>query len=975
MVIFGSFSLVHAQQLDHRQGEIIICLHAAGSVEQIVSRHVTFENSRTNLQIDRCLSKSGHIWHAKFDFTEVNENHFLQDLASDPMIRIAQFNHFVKRRSDRPNDPFIDEQWQWINTGAHVNDVMNGLSRAWDITTGGVTALGDTIVVAAIDVGVNAQHEDLRANIWFNRLEIPNNGIDDDENGYIDDYRGWNVVEENDNIDPEELSGQQDSHGTEILGTIGSVGNNGNGTIGINWNVKMMNIYFNADLNEADMIGAYGYILEQRKIYNETQGEKGAYVVSTNLSYGDEDLTPEETPIWCAVYDMLGEQGILNCAATANEELNIDTIRDVPTSCASDFLISVTATDISDQRTFAAFGKNDIDIAAPGERIYTTNLNTYGPVTGTSYASPIVAGAVALLYATPCSDIANLAQIDPPAAALMARSMILENVDPIESLADEVSSGGRLNVFNALSASLAACSACVAPFDIQTEVAADVANISWTLNDSVTTTKLEFRVKGDTLWMVNDSVSAPLTLADLQTCQTYEYQLTSTCEDGTQATSNIIEFTSGLCCDAPSTLELIEILTTSVTISWDSVSASEGYDARYRLIDSVNWDTIFEITGPQITLDSLSLCSEYLLQVRTICSGEFSSFGDTLSFRTMGCGPCLDSTYCSLDVQPFGGEWIEAFKLNTIDNQSGYNEGYGDFTGSATTLKMDNSYEMVFTPGFQNDTLEEHYFAWIDYNQDGTFDNDTELVFASDTATADTMVVGAFKVPNDVPEGLTRLRIMMLFEPIDTVRGCDQLVDLGEAEDYCVNILFDSLLCPQPTNVDTANFAGTSTDIVWEKVDSAIAYTIRYRKVGEEDWEEAADTATMYPLSELEECAEYEVQVQAVCMQDTSGYTESLVFATFCSTRAPEIAAIESYQVYPNPFVGDLFLLLNSGEALAGRIYLRNLDGKRLVEKAVRINDGESKITLTSLGHLPHGMYVVTLVTDKGQITRKLIKS
>ncbi len=968
-----SLSSVSAQELDHRQGEFIICLHQADQLSAFVERHRFFNNVTTDLRAKKCLSRSGNIWQVSYDFAEVNGHEFKQSLEQDPGVRIVQHNHFLKKRSRQPDDPLVDEQWQWFNISARSEVAMSSLQRAWDITTGGLSAHGDTIVVAAIDVGVNDKHEDLRQNIWINHAEIPGNEIDDDENGYVDDYRGWNVVEENDNIDPEEFGGSQDAHGTEILGTIGAAGNNGFGVSGVNWNVKMMNVYFNSDLNEADMIGAYGYIMEQRKMYNESNGTKGAFVVSTNLSYGDEDLTPEETPIWCAVYDMLGEVGILNCAATANEALDIDSIKDVPTSCLSDFMISVTATDINDNRTFSAFGKNDIDLAAPGELVYTTNLNAYGTVTGTSYASPIVAGAIALLYASPCADLANLAKTDPAAAARMARELILSQVDPIESLTDQVSSGGRLNIFNTISSSLSACMECVAPFDVVAEVSPAVVNISWSLEDSTATTNLEYRMIGDTNWVLVENVTSPTSLADLGDCQTFEFQLTSMCLDSTSATSNIGGFTTSLCCDSPGGLRLGEVTDGSANIQWDSVTAALSYELRATTVDSISWDTI-ALSSTSAQLDSLLPCQEYLVQIRTICTGMSSMFGDTLHLRTLGCGPCLDSTYCELDVQPFGAEWIESFTLNTIDNTSGYNDGYGDFTGDATTLLTDNSYDLTFRPGFAGDTLAENYFAWIDYNQNGAFENETELVFASDSATADSVVIGTFTVPFDAPEGLTRLRVLMLFEPLDTVMGCGQLVDLGEAEDYCVNIVFDSLLCPKPEGVDTANFAGTSTDIVWERVDSAIAYTIRYRKMGEEEWEEAADTANMYALSELEECADYEVQVQAVCMQDTSGYTESFVFSTFCSTNVPELALVESFDVFPNPFLSEFSIQLESKSAFHAQMELWQPDGSLILNQPVPVTEGKNSLVVKDLNDLSSGVYFLTLRSDSGQIVRKLMK-
>ncbi len=966
-----------AQALDYRQGELIICLHPGTQIDRVLADYQLVNGKRSKMEIARCLSPTGNIWKITFDHNTLDHHKLIHALKEGPLVQVVQLNHFVKKRSRLPNDPFLDRQWQWFNVGARNPMDLSNLAKAWDITTGGLTATGDTIVVASIDVGVNYMHHDLSANIWYNTHEVPGNRIDDDNNGYIDDYRGWNLLFENDNIEPELFAGNiPEEHGTEILGTIGARGNNGSGVTGINWTVKMMNVYFNRDLNEADMIGAYGYILEQRKLYNETQGQRGAFVVATNLSWGDEDLTPDETPIWCTIYDMLGEVGILNAAATANDLLDIDDIKDVPTSCPSEYLISVTATDVDDQRTFAAYGKNDIDLAAPGQLIYTTKVNEYGFATGTSYASSIVAGSIALLYSTPCSDLANIAMTNPSDAALIARDLILDHVDTLSALSEDVKTGGRLNVFKSLSATLEECNACIAPFDVVATVELDSVILTWSLSDSVTTTSLEFRTFGDTVWSEIDSVTSPYKFTDLEECTAFELRLTGTCIDGSNATSNPTIFTTLLCCDPPQNA-VVTGGDGSIVVSWEAVLGAEAYELRFAPIDSVTWDTVTNITATTLTLDSLLPCTNYGIQLRTICTGNMKEFGDTLTFLTNGCGPCLDTTYCELDIQPFGAEWIDRFSLLEIDNASGYNEGYGDFTGSihTTTLKTDNAYELTFWPGFANDSLAEHYFAWIDYNQNGDFDDEGEMVFSTEEATADSMVVGKFKVPSTAAEGVTRLRIMMLFEPIDTVRGCGTVVDLGEAEDYCVNIVFDSLLCPQPTGIDTMNFAGTSTDIVWERVDSAIAYTIRYRKVGDDEWEEMADTATHYNLAELEECSDYEVQVQAVCKQDTSGYTESFVFSTFCSTSTDEeLVALSDFQVFPNPFSNQITMQWKSDLSLPARVILRSLDGKQILDRRVHLSSGGHGTTFYNLGNLTPGVYLLALESTQGQVVRKLIK-
>ena len=383
------------------------------------------------LKVEKILSKQLNI--CLLSFEEGNWS-FDQYLGEQPGVISASWNRPVEFRDSIPNDPLFDGQWDMERIS---------LPDVWSVSTGGLTANGDEIVVAVLDKGFDLTHQDLQGNIWNNPGEIPWDGIDNDGNGFSDDVHGWNFRDSSPFFNIEK-------HGTNVSGIIGGKGNNGIGVAGVNWNVKMM---FLAVQYADEVVAAFNYALEMRQLYQESNGEKGAFIVVTNGSFGIDGVHCSEQPAWGAIYDPLGEAGILSVAATANENWDVDEVGDIPTSCTSEYLIAVTSTDTDDNRVSnAAFGKISIDLGAPGKSTITTNPgNVYNETFGgTSSACPHVAGSVALLYSMPCSGLASLAIEQPDAAARLVRDAILKSVDRVSGLKDKTVTDGRLNVFESM---------------------------------------------------------------------------------------------------------------------------------------------------------------------------------------------------------------------------------------------------------------------------------------------------------------------------------------------------------------------------------------------------------------------------------------------------------------------------------------------------------------------------------------------
>lgn len=428
-----------AEQRSYKEGDLLIQFTRGVDVQKFAEQYHDMQ-----LRPVKLLSRRMNIWLFEYDPRSRAASGALASVQGSNVVLNAQFNHYVTERSVIPNDPQFAQQWALNNTGqtGGTPDADIDAPEAWEIATGGLTSLGDTIVIAVVDGGVDLTHPDLF--LFKNKHEIPGNGIDDDGNGYIDDYHGWNAYNSNGNV-------PSNNHGTHVSGIAAARSNNGVGVAGVNWNAKVLPIAGSSG-TESIVVEAYGYALEMRARYNETNGDSGAFVVVTNSSFGVDFGNPANFPIWAAMYDSMGAVGILSCAATMNRNENVDIVGDMPTACTSPWLITVTNTTNTDAKNSgAAYGLTTIDLGAPGTSILsTTSGGGYGLLTGTSMATPTVAGAVALMFAAANPALIQAYRNDPAATALQIKDWLLQGVDTIPSLQGITVSGGRLNIHKAL---------------------------------------------------------------------------------------------------------------------------------------------------------------------------------------------------------------------------------------------------------------------------------------------------------------------------------------------------------------------------------------------------------------------------------------------------------------------------------------------------------------------------------------------
>jgi len=348
----------------------------------------------------------------------------IEEYRQNPEVLYAEPNYILHLNAKAsvtatPNDPSFGSLYGLTKIGAPT---------AWNSTTG-----SNNVVVAILDTGIDYNHPDLAANVFNNPGECAPNGVDDDGNGYTDDCHGIDVA--NGDSDPMD----DNDHGTHVAGTIGAVGNNGIGVVGVNWTVKMISCKFFDASGSGTTEGAIECLQ-----YVKALKDRGVNIVATSNSWGGGDFSQ-------ALYDAIDDQresGILFITAAGNGNIfgvgqNNDSAPFYPCTYFLPNIICVAATTSTDARaSFSNYGKHTVHVGAPGNNILSTLPgNSYGSLSGTSMATPHVSGAAALLKAqNPNRDWRTI------------KNLILAGGDTVSSMANTVT-GKRINVNGAMTCS------------------------------------------------------------------------------------------------------------------------------------------------------------------------------------------------------------------------------------------------------------------------------------------------------------------------------------------------------------------------------------------------------------------------------------------------------------------------------------------------------------------------------------------
>jgi len=405
--------IAFSQQAQWVPGEVLIHLTKDARASDVQDAFVRTLSVTERLSDFKPLGKESRYFLLRIEGATVADQDLEKLVAQIPGVEATSLNYKLKFNAE-PNDAQYGTQW-------NMDD--SNVEPVWDFTTGGTMANGKRIGVGISDLAMQTTHPDLSGNIW------PGS--------------------------PAQGGGAD--HGTEVASVVGAVGNNGIGIAGVNWDVEIVSSGETNDLS--DVIEQFEFATTLREQFNASNGSNGLLVVSITASWGVAGFgtcNGFAEPLFTAMADA----GILLVASGPNDPISIESGTDFPANCALAEHLVVTSYGPSNETPFA-FGPNTVHLLAPGLDIPVATIpGSYSIVDGNSFAIPMVAGAVALLYSVPCAGFAELVMDDPQAARTLVKNAILNNTTPFPGGNALTITGGKLNVFAAYQSLMAQCPVC-----------------------------------------------------------------------------------------------------------------------------------------------------------------------------------------------------------------------------------------------------------------------------------------------------------------------------------------------------------------------------------------------------------------------------------------------------------------------------------------------------------------------------------
>ncbi|WP_421918755.1 fibronectin type III domain-containing protein [Marinifilum sp.] len=860
-----------------------------------------------------------HLWYE----IEFNSNTPVQQLIDSykniAEVSIAEGVHAVKHVAmddgkkivptalpSGSNDPLFGDQWHYENTGQNEGTPGADISLlgAWQLETG-----NPSVIVAVEDGGVDFDHVDLAANMWVNQGEIPGNGIDDDNNGYVDDIYGYNFGDDTGEI-------YVGDHGTHVAGTIAAVNNNGIGVSGVAGGsgnmdgVKIMSCNVFAE-SAGGFAEAYTYAADNGAVISQNSWTyRYPYyydqAVLDGIDYFIANAGGPDAPMNGGI--------VLFSAGNDNSQG-----RYYP--AYYDKVLSVAATNKNDVRSFYSNYGDWLDIAAPGGELETTNEDPtaihstypndqYGVMQGTSMACPHVSGVAALIVSKYAGNIT-------PGEVW---NKLVDNVDAIDHLQSATHAGklgsGRLNAYKALSDDNLPS---VPSGLTATNITQTSFTIEWNTVSGATSYDLQIRAQGGSWQSFNTSANS-YDYSGATTETTYEFRVRANNDTGSSGYSAVANVTTKAAPTAPDTpvnLAASAITYNSMTISWDATENTDDYDLQVRP-QGGSWTTINQIET-SYAYNSLTAETIYEFRIRAnneIGSSDYSAINSattleaptapetpvnlaasaiTYNSMTISWDASANTEDYDLQVRTQAGAWTTINQSETSYNYTGLSgETTYEFRVRANNTIGSSAYSTIVsattldaptvpvTPQnvlASNITYNSFTIHWDPITNANNYDVEIRMTGGSRNSFNTT----------DNSYNYTTAEASTGYEY--RVRGNNE-VGAGEFSSIG-NLTTQAIPVPDiPTGIIASDITSSSFTLSWDAMQFADNYDVQIREQGGA-WESYSTSSSSFEYTSAIAETSYEYQVRATNSSGDSNYSSIQSLTTLGESPTPDYC--ESY--------------------------------------------------------------------------------